>query len=74
MDACIRHSKAKNWSEALWWAERGIELYGDRAIDGEWVDDLQSRAFGDTPAPRPAAHVRTRRRAEQRQAGRERVL
>ncbi len=29
--AAIRHQKAKNFDQALWWAERGIALYGDDA-------------------------------------------
>jgi hypothetical protein len=40
----IRQTKAKNWAEAARWAERGIEVYGDKASDPEWVDDLQRRA------------------------------
>jgi hypothetical protein len=39
----IRQQKAKQWSEAICWAERGIALYGDEAVQQEWVDDLQKR-------------------------------
>jgi tetratricopeptide (TPR) repeat protein len=41
--ATIRHQKAKNWSEAIRWAQRGLELYGDRPARPEVVDDLKKR-------------------------------
>jgi hypothetical protein len=40
----IRQQKAKNWIEALRWAERGLALYGDRAERPEAVEDLRRRA------------------------------
>lgn len=42
--AAIRHQKAEDLSQALWWAERGIALYGDRPANQEMVDDLRKRA------------------------------
>ena len=40
----IRQQKAKNWAEALRWANRGLELYGSHAARPEAVDDLRKRA------------------------------
>lgn len=42
--AAIRQQKAKNLERALWWAERGIALYGDTPAKPEMVDDLRKRA------------------------------
>jgi hypothetical protein len=39
----IRHQKAKNWADALRWAERGLELYGQNAARAEAVEDLVKR-------------------------------
>ncbi len=41
---CIRQAKAKNYELALWWAERGLTVYGDRAARKDAVDDLEKRA------------------------------
>jgi len=41
--ASIRHQKAYDWSAALMWAERGIEVYGSQAARPEVVDDLTRR-------------------------------
>jgi len=40
----IRHQKARNFERALWWAERGIVLYGADAARQDAVDDLRKRA------------------------------
>jgi hypothetical protein len=40
----IRQQKARNLEQALWWAERGIALYGDQARWQESVEDLRHRA------------------------------
>lgn len=40
----IRQQKAKNWAEALRWANRGLQLYGGQAARPEAVDDLRKRA------------------------------
>jgi tetratricopeptide (TPR) repeat protein len=39
----VRQQKAKNWAEALRWAQRGLMLYGDSAARPEAVDDLKKR-------------------------------
>jgi hypothetical protein len=39
----VRQQKAKNWAEALRWAQRGLALYGDDAARPEAVDDLAKR-------------------------------
>lgn len=41
--ATIRHSKAGQFDRALWWAKRGIEVYGVDAHDQAWVADLDKR-------------------------------
>jgi hypothetical protein len=64
----IRQQKARNWSQAIWWAQRGLTLYGERAARPEAVEDLRKRltayqaklaapSSGPPPAraqPRPA--------------------
>jgi hypothetical protein len=40
----IRQQKAKNFAQALWWAERGIAIYGIDCARAEAVEDLQRRA------------------------------
>lgn len=42
--ACIRHSKAKNYADAAMWADRGLEIYGEDAFKDEWVADLEKRS------------------------------
>jgi hypothetical protein len=39
----VRQQKAKNWPAAIWWAQRGLDLYGPNAARPEAVDDLQNR-------------------------------
>jgi hypothetical protein len=39
----IRQQKAKDWQQAIWWAERGLALYGEQATRPESVDDLRKR-------------------------------
>jgi len=39
----IRQQKKKDWAECLWWAERGIALYGDVPAREDAVEDLQKR-------------------------------
>lgn len=39
----IRQQKKYDWDAVAWWAQRGIELYGDRAARPEAVDDLAKR-------------------------------
>jgi len=40
----IRQQKAKRFDQALWWAERGIAVYGNNAARIEAVEDLRHRA------------------------------
>ncbi|HVK20736.1 MAG TPA: HIRAN domain-containing protein [Actinokineospora sp.] len=39
----IRQQKAKDWSACLWWAERGLALYGNAAAREDAVEDLLKR-------------------------------
>jgi hypothetical protein len=41
---CIRQQKAKDFARGLWWAERGLDLYGEDAASQDWTDDLGKRA------------------------------
>ena len=44
----IRQQKQKNWNACIWWAERGLALYGDNAAREDAVEDLlkrRNRAF-----------------------------
>jgi hypothetical protein len=54
----IRQQKAKNFEQALWWAERGIAIYGADCARLEAVQDLQKRAESYraklNPQPRPS--------------------
>jgi hypothetical protein len=54
----IRQQKAKNFEQALWWAERGIAIHGTDCARPEALEDLQKRAAGYraklTPHPRPS--------------------
>ena len=54
----IRQQKAKNFEQALWWAERGIAIYGADCARSEAMEDLQQRADGYraklNPQPRPS--------------------
>src|SRR6266508_2640050 len=40
----IRQQKARNFEQALWWAERGIAVYGVDCARPEVVEDLRKRA------------------------------
>jgi hypothetical protein len=54
----IRQQKAKNYDQALWWAERGIAIYGTDCARADAVEDLQKRAASYRaklhPQPRPS--------------------
>lgn len=41
--ATVRHEHQKDMSSACWWAERGLSLYGDKALDPSWPADLEKR-------------------------------
>jgi tetratricopeptide (TPR) repeat protein len=53
----IRQQKAKDFEQALRWAERGIAIYGTDCARAEAVEDLQKRAASYrarlNPPPRP---------------------
>lgn len=54
----IRQQKQKDWDACLWWAERGLALYGNDAAREEAVEDLlkrRNRALSklETQAPPP---------------------
>ena len=40
----IRQQKAKSFEQALWWADRGLALYGESAARPEAVEDLRQRS------------------------------
>jgi tetratricopeptide (TPR) repeat protein len=39
----VRQQKAKNWTDAIRWAQRGLSLYGQDAARPEAVEDLKKR-------------------------------
>lgn len=41
--SCIRQAKAKNLERGLWWARRGLVVYGTESANLDWVLDLQKR-------------------------------
>lgn len=56
----IRQQKDKNWASSKWWAERGLQLYGNDAADVAWVDDLRKRfARAQAKLEEPARVPRT---------------
>ena len=40
----VRQQKARDYRHALWWAERGMALYGAQAATPEGIEDLRHRA------------------------------
>ncbi|MEW2385003.1 hypothetical protein AB0873_23370 [Micromonospora sp. NPDC047707] len=58
----IRQQKAKNWDQALWWARRGIALYGSDAARPEAVSDLEKRVAAYTRKLEGAGEQSGRRR------------
>lgn len=40
----IRQQKAKDFEQALWWADRGLALYGENPARPEAVEDLRQRS------------------------------
>ena len=53
----IRQQKAGDFEQALWWAERGIAVYGDDAARPEAVEDLQHRAAAYRAKLAPASQA-----------------
>ena len=39
----IRHTKASDFSLAITWARRGIDVYGNQSLNPAWPDDLRKR-------------------------------
>jgi hypothetical protein len=39
----IRMQKAHDYGQALWWAERGIAIYGSDCAQPEAIEDLRNR-------------------------------
>lgn len=61
--SAIRHQKAHDWQTAMWWAQRGLEIYGSDAINAEVTADLEQRISKYTvkltpPPPRPPRAMR----------------
>lgn len=59
---CIRLAKADRPGDALWWADRGIAIYGDNAARPEALEDLRTRAATyraklARPTPRPLTPI-----------------
>jgi hypothetical protein len=40
----VRQQKLHDYQRALWWAQRGMALYGDQAATPEGIEDLRHRA------------------------------
>jgi hypothetical protein len=58
----IRQQKKKDWQACLWWAERGLTLYGNMAAREDAVEDLlkrRNRAMDKTIASRAATSAAT---------------
>ena len=53
----IRQQKAKDFEQALWWAERGIAVYGNNAARPEAVEELQKRAVAYRAKLRPTPRL-----------------
>jgi hypothetical protein len=62
---CIRKRKAHEWDAVIAWADRGVSVYADEALNPESVDDLLHRranaveklnALTPTPQARAATH------------------
>jgi hypothetical protein len=61
--SAIRHQKAHDWHSALWWARRGLEVYGTDAVNAEFATDLVRRIakYNAKLAPPPPRSGRVRR-------------
>jgi len=52
----IRQQKLRDWNACIWWAERGLALYGNNAAREDAVEDLltrRDRALSKLEAKRP---------------------
>jgi hypothetical protein len=57
----IRQQKRHDYSQALWWVERGIALYADDAARPEAVDDLRKRAASYRAEAEPISRMSSTR-------------
>jgi hypothetical protein len=64
----IRQQKAGDFEQALWWAERGLALYGESAARPEAVEDLRKRARTCQQKLLPPPPKARNRRREETQA------
>lgn len=61
---CVRKQKQGDWTGALWWAERGLAVYGEMAARPDAVADLEARAeAARVQLARPSEVARTARAA-----------
>ena len=53
----IRQQKTGNYEQALWWSQRGLDLYADQAGRAEWIEDLQRQGWAvlEQGAPEPCS-------------------
>jgi hypothetical protein len=58
---CIRKQKSHDWEAVVSWAERGVAVYAEDALDPQHTNDLRQRAANASaklspapPVPRPA--------------------
>ena len=56
----IRQQKRHTYRQALWWAERGVALYGNDAARPEAVEDLRKRTIGYRTKVEAETHVSSR--------------
>jgi hypothetical protein len=56
---CVRQQKLHDWTQVNWWAERGLAIYGEQALDGEWPADLRGRAVKAKEKLKPRPRART---------------
>ena len=53
----VRQQRAKNYKQALWWAERGLAVYRDECADLRAVEDLRRRVEIYQAKLEPAPHL-----------------
>jgi rubrerythrin len=63
--SAIRHQKAQDVERALWWARRGVEIYGNDALNPGFAADLSRRIskYEAKLAPRPTRPIPVRQQA-----------
>jgi hypothetical protein len=65
--SAIRHQKEHDWQAAIWWAQRGLDVYGTDALNGDVIADLTQRIAKYTAklGPAPARPPRVSRATPQ---------